>query len=157
MVKYKRRGAGFIDNETGTYTPTIPGNRHYQEVMDWIAAGNTPDPEHTSEELVILSLEHQKELIKNAFKHIVSQPTECVAGGKMYQMDANYDAAVRMNNGITLAQKLGQTTMDIVDFHNVVHAGVSIEDAESIMLQQAVAWSTAWSQKAKAISALLTN
>lgn len=31
--------------------PNSPSNKHYQEVQEWIAQGNTPEPEFTQAEL----------------------------------------------------------------------------------------------------------
>lgn len=30
--------------ETGMNIPLVPGNRHYQEYLEWLAEGNTPEP-----------------------------------------------------------------------------------------------------------------
>lgn len=157
MAKYKRSGNGFVDNETGTYIPNASGNRHYQEVMRWIADGNTPDPKYTPEELIAITNQENEQAIRAEFEATIKKPIECFVGDTKYDMDADYDAAVHMNNGIILAGKLGCTTMDIVDFYNIVHTGISIIDAEAIMIQQAIAYKTAWIKKANAISALVKN
>jgi len=35
----------------GMFVPLDPGNRHYNEIMDWISEGNTPLPGYTLDEL----------------------------------------------------------------------------------------------------------
>lgn len=40
--------------------PNAPGNRHYQAVQEWIAEGNTPEPEFTQAELDAQAVEAAK-------------------------------------------------------------------------------------------------
>lgn len=51
MAKYKLAGDGVKDTETGACIPNSPGNRHWKAYQEWLAAGNTPDPEFTQKEL----------------------------------------------------------------------------------------------------------
>lgn len=46
----KKQGTGWIVNGV-TYIPNNPSLPEYHKLQDWIAAGNTPEPEYTSEEL----------------------------------------------------------------------------------------------------------
>jgi len=48
MGKYKYIGDGVRDNETGSYIPNDPGNRHWREYLVW---DGTTDPEFTQIEL----------------------------------------------------------------------------------------------------------
>ena len=41
---------GYLVNGTMS-VPSAEGNRHYQAVQEWIAEGNTPEPEFTQEQL----------------------------------------------------------------------------------------------------------
>jgi hypothetical protein len=34
----------FYENGVDLAVPTDPGNRHYQEYLEWVAAGNSPTP-----------------------------------------------------------------------------------------------------------------
>lgn len=52
-VKYS--GDGFLVNGNMS-VPNAEGNRHYQMVQQWIAEGNTPEPEFTAEELATQEL-----------------------------------------------------------------------------------------------------
>jgi len=49
MEKYRLTSDGIYDNETLTYIPQ--GHRKYKLFLDWVDAGNIPDPEFTQEEL----------------------------------------------------------------------------------------------------------
>ena len=51
MAKYKimknpltNENTGFIDQENHVIFPADESNRHYQEYLEWIAKGNTPEP-----------------------------------------------------------------------------------------------------------------
>ena len=35
---------GVHTNEGRTFIPFFEGNRHYQEYLEWVAKGNTPEP-----------------------------------------------------------------------------------------------------------------
>jgi len=45
MAKYKLTTSGCLDTERGHHIPNDPGNRHWAEYLQWVAEGNTPDPE----------------------------------------------------------------------------------------------------------------
>lgn len=47
-VKKQESGGYLVDGKLSV--PNDAGNRHYQEVMEWIAAGNTPEPWETTDE-----------------------------------------------------------------------------------------------------------
>lgn len=51
MAKYKISGEGIKDTETGAFIPNDPGNRHYQDYLEWTNEGNTADPEFTAQEI----------------------------------------------------------------------------------------------------------
>jgi len=50
IFKVKQQENGYLVNDTMS-VPNAAGNRHYQMVQEWIAQGNTPEPEFTPEEL----------------------------------------------------------------------------------------------------------
>lgn len=50
ITTVKISGDGYLVNDKYN-VPTVPGNRYYQAVQEWIEAGNTPDPEFTQAEL----------------------------------------------------------------------------------------------------------
>jgi len=51
MAKYKIQGDGVRDTELGWNIPNDIGNRHWVAYLAWVDAGNTADPEYTSEEI----------------------------------------------------------------------------------------------------------
>tara|TARA_R110000787_G_C13443394_1_gene446744 strand:- start:15933 stop:16253 length:321 start_codon:yes stop_codon:yes gene_type:complete len=50
MNTVKLKGDGYLVDGS-LLVPNIPGNRHYQLVQEWIAAGNTPEPEFNASEI----------------------------------------------------------------------------------------------------------
>jgi hypothetical protein len=49
--KYKINGSGVYDTEKHRSIPNSMDNRHWREYQEWLADGNTPDPEFTQAEL----------------------------------------------------------------------------------------------------------
>lgn len=43
MITVKQTETGYVVDNT-LHVPNDPRNRHYQEIQEWIAAGNTPEP-----------------------------------------------------------------------------------------------------------------
>lgn len=70
MAKYKLTESGCRDVERGLHIPDDPQNRHWKEYLEWVAAGNTPDPEDvppppTAEELLHQQLlQTDKEMLR---------------------------------------------------------------------------------------------
>jgi hypothetical protein len=58
-------------------------------------------------------------------------------------MDAGYDSATKLADGITLAARLGETTITITDYNNVDHTGISLDDALTISTTQAAHYAQA--------------
>ena len=50
-MKYKLQENGVYDTETGQSIPNSIGNRHWRQYLEWVAAGNTADPEFTAQEI----------------------------------------------------------------------------------------------------------
>lgn len=68
MKKYKEIVApypdgdliGIMDNEEGHTIPLSEANRHYREYLEWVEAGNTPDPMFTEAEWDAVQASKQK-------------------------------------------------------------------------------------------------
>ena len=50
IIKVKIQGQGYLVNDTMS-VPKADGNRHYELIKQWLAEGNTPEPEFTPEQL----------------------------------------------------------------------------------------------------------
>ena len=50
-MKYKLQSFGVLDTETGASIPSSEGNRHWRMYLEWVAEGNTADPEFTTTEI----------------------------------------------------------------------------------------------------------
>lgn len=44
MSKYELREGGVFDNDNSIFIPEAPGNLDWEEYLEWVAIGNTPDP-----------------------------------------------------------------------------------------------------------------
>jgi len=71
---------------------------------------------------------------------------ECTYSGGTVLMDSGEEAARRLADGLTLAQRVEATTIALVDHANAIHAGISIADALSINTQQGVAYLAAYNK-----------
>lgn len=58
IQKVKIQGQGYLLNGTMS-VPKADGNREYELIKQWLAEGNTPEPEFTEEELQITSINKQ--------------------------------------------------------------------------------------------------
>lgn len=155
-MKYKICGDGYQDAETGAVIPAVDGNRHYQNVLDWIAAGNIPDPEFTAEEIAEQEKNAAVAEILATYEVAIAEPVECTDNdGNVYHMDGKRDSAAMMRDGIQLAELTGQTTMDITDYYNKTHAGISLENARAIMIQQAASYAAHRAKKCADREAIL--
>lgn len=59
--KIQKDGIGVIRLSDMTFIPENPANRDWQEYQKWVAAGNTPDPAFTPEELLVQASEKAAE------------------------------------------------------------------------------------------------
>lgn len=87
--------------------------------------------------------EAQVDIINSAFDSVVTGSVECTAGDLTLNMDAGYDSATKLDDGITLAARLGETTITITDYNNVDHTGISLDDALTISTTQAAHYAQA--------------
>jgi hypothetical protein len=78
--------------------------------------------------------------IKTAFYTAAAQPVPIEVNGITFQMDGKKDSGRLLNDGITLAELAGETTIDVIDYYNVPHFGISLVDAKEIAKQQALAF-----------------
>lgn len=58
IVTVKIQGSGYLLNGT-MYVPMASGNSEYELIKQWLAEGNTPEPEFTEEELRIKEINIQ--------------------------------------------------------------------------------------------------
>ena len=57
---YKTIGTNSVKRlADGDYIPFADGNRDYEEYKQWLAKGNTPEPEYADEELMIKEINSQ--------------------------------------------------------------------------------------------------
>ena len=79
IIKVKQKENGYLLNDSLS-VPNSPGNRHYQMIQEWIAKGNTPEPEFTDEELAIKEAKDERrakeelaEKMQNAGRKVIKE------------------------------------------------------------------------------------
>jgi len=135
----KVSGAGFLVNGAH-HISVIDGNPDYQRVLDWIASGNTPEPEKTVTEYA----EDKKVLIGRSLSDALSLGYICTNSIKM---DATKEDVATLDEGYRLQQKFSATSMDIRDFDNVTHQGVLLADVDAMIKELGLNYYTKLRQK----------
>ena len=64
-MKYKLQENGVYDTETGQSIPNSTGNRHWRMYLEWVALGNTADPEFTTQEIADAARADKIQELKN--------------------------------------------------------------------------------------------
>lgn len=70
----------------GMTVPLSDGNRHYQEVKDWIKAGNTATPAFTKDDIAIYNKKQARQQAKTARDKALSELTHTFADGSIVQV-----------------------------------------------------------------------
>jgi len=154
MKKYTLLDNGtYKNNETGA-TGIRPGNWLFEDVQEWLNAGNTPDPEFTIDQTNAQACAAEIAEIDAAFAAQSILSVDCNVGDDVYTMDGKEDSATRFKHGIELAQLLGLETITLVDYHNRTHT-VSLADALTIVAQQGAYYACLYQQRAAARQAVL--
>jgi len=137
--------------------PNEPSNRHYQEIQEWIAQGNTPEPEFTDAELLDKAKQQAKERVKNGFITDSNLPVTVNVTDLLttttadYNFVGGYESAQMLDGKRKLIQEsfaLGLITTDDVDFRLVDGSKilVSMADATNIVLSIANAYEVQFSK-----------
>ena len=91
---YKLTQNGVIRLSDGAFIPNNPANKDWQEYQEWLAQGNTPEPEYTPQELrqklkseiLALRLQRINEVITNQYGY------DNLADVQTYLSDSNLQA-----------------------------------------------------------------
>jgi hypothetical protein len=89
------------------------------------------------------------------FHNSMNNPVVCtLPDGRTFEMDAGEENARRLKDGIELEKLLGNDTIDIRDYHNNTHVGISLDDALEIAKQQGLDYAKKRKRKIEAQDAL---
>jgi len=102
----KIQGEGFLVNGNMS-VPQAEGNRHYQEVLEWIAEGNTPEPEFTKAELKQQVIDEANQLAKATKQEALTSLTVTTSLGN--EFDGNETARNNMLSAIQASTFTGTT------------------------------------------------
>lgn len=96
IITVKLQQNGYLLNGTMS-VPMANGNREYELIKEWLAEGNTPEPEFTEEELQITSIHKQ---IQEAKAYLASTD---------YKMTVDYFATLTEAEQVQLTQLRAET------------------------------------------------
>ncbi len=117
--------------------PNNPANRHYNDIQEWIALGNTPEPQYTDAELLQQAKDKQLQVINTSFDNTFSNglATSILdANSVAITMDATYEDIGKLKDGYDLAVTAGVTDMVVRDFNNNNHT-LALADVNTILLE----------------------
>ena len=160
----KKQGDGWLVNGT-TYVPNDTANRYYQEVQEWIAQGNTPEPQYTDEQIFTKNKSSKTNEVKNLFNKAVEAittalPHEMVSWRKQEDEARAYSAdntvATPFIDAQLITRDLGETKDDLVakiianaDAYQVAYATIlgkyqnlmkKIDDATTVEDLEVIGW-----------------
>jgi len=125
----KTQGNGFLVNGTMS-VPQAEDNRHYQEVLEWIAEGNTPEPEFTQAELDQQVIAEANQLAKATKQEALATLTVTTNLGNTF--DGNETARNNMLSAIQASTFTGTTTTNWRMADNAV-VSVSLDELKEAL------------------------
>lgn len=127
ILTVKLQENGYLVNGTMS-VPSDTSNRHYILVQEWIAQGNTPEPQFTDAELLANTKTTQKNIVKASFEAACEELV--VDNGISY--NGGYESAIKLDSAKRLAETLGLTTVTFFDIDNIGH-NLTIAEAANVV------------------------
>lgn len=132
-MNYKIESNNTIKNvTTSAVFSKIDTLLEYEEYKKWLANGNTPTPEFSASEILVNAKELKINELKTTFLGSLST---CFTCSNNIKMDATESAVAKFEKGLSLATDLNESTVYIIDFHNVKHVNISLADAKIMILE----------------------
>lgn len=98
----KIQGQGYLLNGTMHVPGNADGNREYELIKQWLAEGNTPEPEFTEAEIEAQRIQSIKlkaaELIRNKYPDYKQLNIIRVGGSELEEMTAYIDSIREISN-----------------------------------------------------------
>jgi len=130
----------------GASIPFAEGNRDYREYLDWVAAGNTPEPEFTAAKLLANAKEAKRTEVRTAYE--LDAGADVLVGTVTYQ--GGFDSAIKLDSAKRLAEAAGLTKVTFFDSTNSPQV-LLLADAQLVILSVAAAFQTALARKQAAM------
>lgn len=112
-------------------TVVVEGTSLFDEIMNGVYGDITPFQDHIEK----LSIGHKYDEIKQDFLEFINSGYRCSNG---ITMDSNEEDIRRLDDGCVIADRNAQTVMDIRDFYNTVHYGVSVSEVKTMVNELAL-------------------
>jgi hypothetical protein len=109
----------------------------------------------TQEEIDAIVLEVSLKEIDTVFNSTITQPVDCIVDGVTYQMNCMEESCIRLKHGIELMELLGQGTLTVVGYNNVIYPDLPLTTCLEILKQQAQVYYTAYMTRINQKNALL--
>ena len=122
----KLQGTGYLLNGNMS-VPMAEGNKEYELIKQWLAEGNTPEPEFTEEELALQAQAQARRLKQEALKVL----TVTTASGKVFDAD---DIARLDMLGVIEASKVTGQTFTLWKLADNSFAEVGLEEMKEALL-----------------------
>ena len=122
----KIQGQGYLLNGTMS-VPKADGNKEYELIKQWLAEGNTPEPEFTEEELTAREQAKLKQAKAQALTQIVVEVEDM-------SFDGNETARLNMISAIQASELLGQTESPWKLADNMVQTVTTAELKQALAL-----------------------
>ena len=112
--------------------PNDPANRDYAEYLEWLAGGNTPEPQYTADELLAKQQEAKRNEIRSAFNVEADVPVSDPLGGT-HAYHGGYSSAGKLYNALSMSREMGLESVTYTDTENVEHT-LTLTEALTICL-----------------------
>jgi hypothetical protein len=150
MANYKLTESGVIETESGMNIPADPANRHWQEYQVWLGEGNTPEDEHTLQELKDAKKEEIDQWRDAAKQQPVTYNSVDYDGNDRSQANLN-STLTSIQAGVAIPNPLSWRAADNTN-HDLTH--VQLAELSGVMFAMVnAAYEHSWDLKAQADAA----
>lgn len=130
---YKIINGNQIQNtETNAVFHQIDTLPEYEEYKQWLANGNTPEPEFSTSELLKIAQDSKISIFKKEHTDALKSGFVC---SNNIKMDTTEAAVTKFENAYKLAVDLSEASMYVIDFNNAKHLNISLDDAKTMILE----------------------
>jgi hypothetical protein len=127
----------------------VEGNLDYREYLEWVALGNVPEPEFTTDETLSNAKEAKRIEIRAAY--VLDSESPVTVNSVAYQ--GGFDSAIKLDAARRLSEAGGAVKVTFFDCSNNARI-LSLVDAQVVILTVASAFQTSFARKQLAMVAV---